>query len=92
MLQKCLEGVSQNLIRAVAGEHLLGRHTVPCRDRLAQTGCARIGVEVQTVRCGGDRGQDARRGSVRVLVGIELDDAIQLWLLTGHVWRQAMDD
>ena len=92
MLQKGLEGMGQNLIRAVPNEHLLRRNIVAGCDRLAQTGSARIGVEAQTIRCGGDRSQDARRRSVRILVGIKLDDAIQLWLLTGHVWRQAVDD
>jgi hypothetical protein len=92
MLQKGLEGMSQNLIRAVPNEHLLRRNIVAGRDRLAETGSARIRVESQTIRCEGDRSQDARRRSVRIFVGIKLDDAIQLWLLTGHIWRQAVDD
>jgi hypothetical protein len=92
MLQKGLENKGQNLIRAVPNEHLLRRNIVAGRDGLAQTGSARIGVEAETIRGGGDRSQDARRRSIRVLVGIELDDAILLWLLTGRVWRQAVDD
>jgi hypothetical protein len=92
MLQKRLESMGQNLIRAVPNEHLLRRNIVAGRDRLTQTGSARIWVEAQTIRCRGNRSTDARRRSVRVLVGIELNDAIQLRLLTGHIWRQAVDD
>ena len=70
MLQKGLEGMGQNLIRAVPNEHFLGRNVVASRDRLAQQGSARIGVETQMVRCGNDRSQDPRRRRVGILVGI----------------------
>ena len=92
MLQKGLEGVGQNLIRSVPNEHLLRRDIVMGRDRLAQRASARIGVEAQAIRRRSDRSQDARRRSVRILVGIQLDDAIELRLLAGHVWRQGVDD
>ena len=36
MLQKGLEDMGQNLVRAVADEHLLRRNVVAGRDRLAQ--------------------------------------------------------
>jgi hypothetical protein len=83
MLQKRLEGVGQNLIRAVPDEHLLRRNIVAGRDRLAQTGSPRVGIEPQTIRRRRYRGQDARRRSIRILVRIELDYAIELRLLTG---------
>ena len=70
MLEKGLEGMGQNLIRAVPDEHLLRRHTVVGRDRLAQCGGARVGIETQTVRRGSDRSQDPRRRRVGILVGI----------------------
>jgi len=70
MLQKGLEGMGQNLIRTVPNEHFLGRDTVASRDRLAQQGSARIGVETQMVRCRNDRSQDPRRRRVGILVGI----------------------
>jgi hypothetical protein len=92
VFQKGLEGVGQNLIRAVPDEHLLGRHTAMGRDRLAQSQGARIGIEAQTIRRRGDRSERARRRRVRILVGIELDDAILPWLLARHIWRQAVDD
>src|SRR5262245_2165728 len=92
MLEQGMEGVGENLIRAVAYEHLLRRNMVVGRDRLAQIGSARIGVEPQPIGCGCDRSHDARLRRVMILVGIELDDTINLWLLTGHVWRQAVND
>ena len=92
MLQKGLEGMGENLIRAVANEHLLRGNTVAGRDRPAQQACARIGVEAETIRRGGDRSQDARRRSVGILVGIKLENAIELWLFAGHVRRQAVDE
>src|SRR5262249_15537899 len=92
MLEQRLEGVGQHLIRAVADEHLAGRDAVVGRDRLAQRGSARIGVKAQTIGCRGDSSERARRRSVRILVGIELDEAIKLRLLAGHVWREAADD
>ena len=92
VLQKGLEGMGQDLVRAVADEHLLGRHAIARRDRLTQAGRARIGVEAQTIRGGGDGGQDARRRSVGILVGVELDDAVSSRLLAGHVGRQVVND
>ena len=93
MLQKGLEGMGQNLIRAVPNEHLLRRDLVSGRNRRAQKGSVRIGIKAQTARCGGDdRSQDARRRSVRILVCIELDDVVRRWLFTRHVWRQPVDD
>ena len=50
MLQQRLEGMGQNLVRAVADEHLLGRDVVAGRDRLAQARRARIGIEPQPIR------------------------------------------
>jgi len=70
MIQKGLEGMGQNLIRAVPDEHLLGRNMAAGSDRLAQAGRARIGIEMQPVRCGGDRIKDPRRRRVGILVGI----------------------
>ena len=70
MIQQGLEGMGQNLIRAVPDEHFLGRNIVAGRDRLAQRGSARIGIETQTVRRGSDRSQDPRRRRVGILVGI----------------------
>src|SRR6185312_8565577 len=92
MFQESLEGVGQNLVRAVPDEHLLGRHIVMGSDRLAQSESARIRIEAQTIGCGSDRSQRVRRRRVRILVGIELDDAILPWLLAGHIWRQVLDD
>ena len=92
MVEKSLEDMGEHLVRAVADEHLVRRNTVAGGDRLAQTGRARIGVEAQAIGCRGDRRQDARRRPVGILVGIELDEAIRVWLLAGHVGRQAMDD
>jgi len=83
MFQKGLEGVSQDLVRAVADEHLLGRHAGVGRDRLAQGEGVRIGIEAQTIRRRGDRSQHLRRRRVGILVGVELDDAIPLRLLAG---------
>ena len=60
MFQQGLEGMGQNLIRAVANEHLLRRNIVAGSDRLSHTGSLRIGVEAQAIRCGGDRSHDAR--------------------------------
>ena len=86
MLQKGLRDMGQNLIRAVANEHPPRGNIVAGRDRLAQIGSARIGVEAQTIRRGGDRNQDAGRRSVRILVGVKLDDAIQLWPYGDRLW------
>src|ERR1044072_2174409 len=92
MLQQRLKRMGQNLIRAVADENLLGRNIVVRRDRLAQHGRARIGIEANTLARGGNRRQYARRRRVWILVGIELDDATMLPLFAGHVGRQAFDD
>ena len=70
MLQKGLESMGQNLIRTISNEQLLRRNIVAGRDRLAQRGSARIGIETQTVRRGSDRSQDPRRRRVGILVGI----------------------
>ena len=92
MLQKRLEGVGQDLVGAVPDEYLLGCNVIAGRDRFAQVGRARIGVEAQPFCSGCDRRQDARRGLERVLVGVELDDAFLLWLLAWDVRRQHVDD
>ncbi len=89
MLQKGLEGVRQNLVRAVANEHLLGRDVAAGRNRLAQACGVRIGIEAQPFRGRGDRRQHVRRGRIGVLVGIELDDAVLLRLLAGDVGAKA---
>ncbi len=60
VLQKGLEGVGQDLVGAVADEHLLGRGIVAGRDRLAQARGARIGIEARDAppRC--ERHEHAR--------------------------------
>ncbi|MET3254321.1 hypothetical protein ABIA29_004565 [Bradyrhizobium japonicum] len=92
MLQKGREGVGQNLVGAVADEHLLGRNIAIRRDRLAQARGARIWIKAQPLPSRRDRRQHARRGRIGILVGIELDDAILLGLLARDVGRQRVDD
>ncbi len=92
MFQQGLKGVGENLVRAIPDEHLVGRNAVMGRDRLAQDGCARIGVQAQALGGGRDCSQCVRRRRVRILVGVELDDAVLLRLLARHVGRQVVND
>ena len=83
----------QQLVRAVAGHDVVGRHAVHLRRPRAERARLRVGIEPDArVGLARDRLEHVRRGRVRVLVGVELDHpAAGAGLLTGDVGRDAPD-
>jgi hypothetical protein len=96
MLQQGLEGVRQHFVGAVAHEYLARADAVggmAAGDGQLQGFGVGIGVQAQAVAdFAGDGLQGQRRGAIRALVGIELDQAGDLGLFAGGVGRQAADD
>jgi hypothetical protein len=96
MLQQGLEGVRQHFVGAVAHEHLARADAVggmAAGDGQLQGLGVGIGIQAQAVAdLAGDGLQRQRRGAIRALVGIELDQARDLGLFAGRVGRQAADD
>ena len=65
----------QELVRAVADEDILRRDAVACGEPLRQMERGPVGVAMNVRQRGGQRGERARRGPERILVGRELDGA-----------------
>ena len=92
MLKQAVEDMRQHLVRAVADEHLRGIHPVVAGDLVFQ----RIGVgrRIQTqavIQLRLNRIHHPRRRPVGILVGIELDQVLDLGLLTRYVRHQVVD-
>ena len=92
VLQQGHEGVGQHLVGAVAHKHLPGLHVEPLGQLGFERFCVRIGVQAQAVVGGVANGlQRQRRRAIRVLVGVELDQAFDAGLLARHIRRQGMN-
>ena len=93
LAQQAREDVGEHFIRAVADEHLVVGHTATLRERVRKLACMGVGVQAQPV-VGGvtDRLQRAGRRAVRVFVGVELDQALNLRLFAGHIGLEVVND
>jgi hypothetical protein len=93
VLEQRHEGVREHLVRAVADEDLFRAHAVVPGERGLERVGVGVGVEAQAVAGGGADGlQHLRRGAAGVLVGVELDEVVELGLFARHVGGQAVDD
>ena len=81
-----LERQRKHIIRAVAEEYLRRLQVKPLCDSGFECFCVRIRVNCEF--CGVKRAQNlghGRRGRVRVLVGVQLDDIVGFRLLARHI-------
>jgi len=78
--------VGEDFVRAVADEDLLRLEAVAPGERRLQGVGVGVGVQAQRLAGGGaDRFERARRGAVGVLVGVELDQVVELGLLARNI-------
>jgi len=83
--------MGQNLVGAVAEEDVIGGKPEAGSDGLGNIRPRRVGVEPQPViRRGADRRQRQRRGAMRVLVGVELEERAAPRLLAGGIGLQLL--
>src|SRR5262249_3285318 len=80
-------------VGAVAGEDVVDRDAVALRRARAKTHGVRIGIQSNAlIRSVADRRDHARRRGIRILVGVELDDASpRRGLLTRNVRGNGAD-
>ncbi|MPL74784.1 hypothetical protein SDC9_20602 [bioreactor metagenome] len=84
-----VEGMGQHLVRAVAGEDMIGVQAEARADRRAQRRRRRVRVKPQRVAGRGpDRLDRAGGGAIGVLVGIELDEGAVRRLLARRVGNE----
>ncbi len=92
MIEQAEERVRQHFVGAVAHEHLRRLQAVQLCQRFLEGARIRVGIQAQRVVRGvADRRQHTRSGSQRMLVGIELDQAVDARLFAGHVGSQGSD-
>ena len=92
VLEQGHEGMGQHFVGAVAHEYLPGLHA----KALGQHGLERIrfgiGIQAQAVTGGvADGLERTQRGAVGVLVGVELDQIVELGLFAGDVGDEVVD-
>jgi hypothetical protein len=85
--------VGEDFVGTIARKNLARLDAVVSSDGLAQHGGLRVRIELQPV-LGRllDRRDNPWRRRVRILVGIELDQVVELGLLTRHIWGEFVDD
>ncbi len=88
-----MESVGEDFIRAVTDKHLIRLHRIILSHSLLKALAVGIRIQPQVVvELRLHRGNCARGRTIRVLVGIELDQLAQLRLLTRHVGHQVLDE
>jgi hypothetical protein len=93
VVQQPLEHERQHLVGAVAHEDVFRRHAVEAGDGLPEDIGAGVGIEAQGLARGhADGFQRPRRGRVGILVGVQLDQVLDLRLLAGDIGGQGTDD
>ena len=84
------EGKGQNLVGAVAGNHVLRGQAVPFGNGGVQSGAGGVGVEIELFRLRpGDGLQHLRRGREGAFVGVQFNVLLVPGLLAGGVGGQA---
>ena len=79
-------GHSQQLIRAVAADDLVGRYVKDVGGGFSEQAGIRVGVSTKSIRIEiPQSSQNGRTGQIRILVGVELDHGGVRGLLAGHV-------
>ena len=92
LAEQAVENVRQHLVGAVARKNLRGIDAMQGRDSLAQRHAVVIGIQAQAVAGGRAYGLErARRGGIRMLVGIELEQAVHARLFAGSVRSEIGD-
>ncbi len=92
MLEQPVKDVRQHFIRAVTNKHLRGIHAVVAGNLVFQRIGIRRRIQTQAViefRLNGIH--HPRRRPIGILVGIELDQVLDLGLLTRHIGHQVVD-
>ena len=96
VFQQADEGVGQYLVRTVADEHPVGRNAEMVGHRFAQHQPGRVRIELEPVAIHAQFGLHGRHrmraGRVGVLVGVQLDQTVDLRLLARRVRREGVDD
>ena len=82
---------AQNIVRAITNHNAIGRMSKPLPNCLTQAPTGRVGIQSQTLDLGSHRWRYFGRWRVGIFVGVELDPAAALRLLTGHVGTQGTD-
>ncbi len=93
VLKQGLKDVGQHFVRAVADENLRRRDLVIVGDGSFQSLGVRVRVQAQRIgQLAPDRFQHLGRRAVRVFVGVELDEVVELGLLARHVGGEPAND
>jgi hypothetical protein len=79
----------EQLVRAIADDDILRPAAMKFRELFAKQLCRGIGIKPQPpIHRLLDRSKNLGRWGERILIGVELDEALDLWLLARNVRMQ----